>query len=39
MNIEKRKLFRRISKDDVYRKVRENQKNIKNPLEFINLED
>jgi hypothetical protein len=39
MNIEKRKLFRKISKDDVYRKVRKNQKNIKNPLEFINLED
>lgn len=39
MNIEKRKLFRKISKDNVYRKVRENQKNIKNPLEWINLED
>lgn len=39
MNKEKNKLFKKISKDSVYKKVKEKQKNIKNPLEFINLED
>ena len=38
MNKEKRKLFKKIAKDDIYKKIRE-EKNNKNPLGLINLKD
>lgn len=39
MNKEKKKLFRKIAKDDVYQKIRETQIKKKNPLDWISLED
>jgi len=39
MNKEKKKLFRKIAKDDVYQKIREEQNKKKNPLDWISLED
>lgn len=39
MNKEKKKLIRKISKDDVYQKIRETQNKKKNPLDWINQED
>ena len=39
MNKAKKKLFRRISKDDVYQKIRETQMKKKNPLDWISQED
>lgn len=38
MNKAKKKLFRIISKDDVYQKIREEQIKKKNPLDWISLE-
>lgn len=39
MNKEKKELFKKISKDEVYKKAKERIKDIKNPLEWLNLED
>lgn len=39
MNKEKKKLFRKISKDDVYQKIREQISKKKNPLDWISQED
>ena len=39
MNKAKKKLFRKISKDDVYKKIRDEQIKKKNPLDWISRED
>ena len=39
MQKEKRKLFRKISKDNIYQKTQKDKNKIKNPLDWISLKD
>lgn len=39
MQKEKRKLFRKIAKDNIYQKTQKEKNNTKNPLDWINLEN